>query len=484
MRVAFLSRKSREMAAYGVMSLAGSLRRHGHQVCVVPARDALDACTHPEIARADVVGMSATTGLHRVYVRWARALREAFPEKCLVLGGPHPTFFPEVIHQAPLDGICIGEGEESLPELLTEWQAGLSQPPDGWWIRRDRGRGPVVPGHPRGPVQNLDSLPSPAFDLQYDADARFRRLPIRVFLPTRGCPFRCTYCYNRTLNDRHRAFGPILRHHDPDRILDDIESVLRRWNGRLIWFLDANFVADQRWLEQFAPRYARRIGLPFFCKLRPEQASHRVVRRLVDAGCTAVGVGVESGSERIRRELLGRRASDHAILDACRRLKSHGVKLLTFSMLGLPGESFDDALRTLALNVACGADYAGATIYQPYPGTALAQRCVDEGWFDGDFDALSYSYFAESPLRFASQADRDRITNLQRLFGLAVEFPEVRSRLRRLTARPASLLYRYLFEARHDWVMRRTFHRAFRRSVPRVAGSAAVFDAACRSLSL
>jgi len=252
----------------------------------------------------------------------------------------------------------------------------------------------------------------------------------------------------------------------------------------MVWFLDANFVANRRWLEAFGPRYARRIGLPFFCKLRPEQATVPVVRRLVEAGCTAAGVGIESGSARIRREWLGRRGSDRAILDGCGRLKSHGIKLLPFNMLGLPGESFDDALRTLALNVACGTDYAATTIYQPYPETELARRCVAEGRFDGDFDTLQYSYFAESPLRFSSQRERDRVTNLQRLFSYAVEFPEVRSRIRQLTARPANLLFRYLFEARHDWAMRRGFYRPFRRGVPRRAGSHEQFAAVCRDLGL
>ena len=76
--------------------------------------------------------------------------------------------------------------------------------PAGWWIRRERGRGPVEQGAERGPVRALDALPSPAFDLFYDADPRYRKEPNKSFLATRGCPYRCSYCFNRNLNERNR----------------------------------------------------------------------------------------------------------------------------------------------------------------------------------------------------------------------------------------------------------------------------------------
>jgi radical SAM superfamily enzyme YgiQ (UPF0313 family) len=428
--------------------------------------------------------MSATTGLHRVYVRWARRLRRRFPDKALVLGGPHPTFFPQVVEQAPLDGVCIGEGEESFPEFVDLWKAGLPSVPDGWWIRRDGGRGPVERGRPRPPVRDLDALPAPAFDLFYDAERRYRALPQKAFLATRGCPYRCSYCFNRTLNERYRPYGPLMRARDPDLLVDDILRVRDRWGIRLVWFLDANFVAFGPWFDEFCRVYRRRVGLPFMCKLRPERATERTVRMLVETGCTAVGVGIESGAERLRREVLARPAADAEILAGCRRLKAHGVRILSFSMLGIPGESLDEALRTVALNVACGVDFAAATILQPYPGTEIARWAIEHGHFDGDFDRLSYSYFAPSPFRFPSPEHRDRITNLQRLFSFAVEFPEVRRRVRRLLDLPPNRVFRALFEARHGWAIRHTFYEAFTRFPPRDSGTAEQLARACRDLGI
>jgi radical SAM superfamily enzyme YgiQ (UPF0313 family) len=470
--VAFLALEAEEPLAYGLLSLAAALRQHGHEVSLVSGRQIDVLAERPEVQAADVLAMSATTGLHRIFAAWARALRPRHPDKLMVLGGPHPTFFPQVIDDAPFDGICIGEGEESFPELLDSARAGRLQPVPGWWVRSERGgRGSVLRGPDRAPVMNLDALPPPAFDLFYDpaqgGSTRFAAAPNKIFLATRGCPFRCTYCFNRTLNERHRPWGHLLRAHDPERVADDIQTVREQWGLKLAWFLDANFVADVRWLEAFVPVYRRRIGLPFTCKLRPERATERIVKLLADAGCTGAGVGIESGSESLRRTVLGRAGSNADIMEGCARLRRHGIRILAFNMLGIPGETLEDALRTVAFNVACGVDFAAATILQPYPDTELARRAQAEGIFDGDFDSLEYSYFAPSPFRFSSPEHGQRIANLQRLFSLAVEFPEVRRRLRWLIDRPPARLYQVIFPIFHRRAMRRIFYQAFTPAAPR-----------------
>jgi radical SAM superfamily enzyme YgiQ (UPF0313 family) len=481
--IAFLSLCAEEPLAYGLMVLTASLRQHGHRVSLVQGNRVASILAAPETKAADVLALSATTGLHRVYLRWVHALRARFPDKVIVMGGPHPTFFPQVIEQAPLDGVCVGEGEESFPEFLDLLAAGFPRLPAGWWVRRDQGRGPVEKGEDRGPVRDLDALPSPAFDLFYDSDPRYRDEPNKSFLATRGCPYRCSYCFNRQLNDRYRSYGPRLRTRDPERLCDDIIHVRQRWGTQLVWFLDANFIANLPWLEAFAPIYKRRVGLPVFCKLRPERASERVIRALDQLGCTGVGIGIESGSERIRREVLDRPASDADILAGCRRLKAAGIRIMSFSMLGIPSATFEDELRTLALNVACGVDLAAATILQPYPGTAIASWAEAHGYFDGNTDSLGYSYFDPSPFR-CSAADRDRITNLQRLFSYAVEFPEVRRHIRWLIERAPNRLYRFLFKTRQTQGIRQGFYRAFTRDRAVDAGTAEHLLRACRDLRI
>ena len=484
MKVTFLSLRADEPLAYGLMALTATLRAGGHEVALVQGND-LATVANAEATRAgDVLAMSATTGLHRIYLAWTKHLRDAFPDKLIVMGGPHPTFFPQVVGQAPFDGVCVGEGEESFPEFLELAGSGFPRVPAGWWIRRQRGRGPVEPGLERGPVQQLDDLPSPAFDLFYDADPRYRKEPNKSFLATRGCPYRCSYCFNRNLNERNRQYGPLLRARDPERLCDDILAVRERWGMGLCWFLDANFTANLPWLEAFTAVYRRRVSVPVFCKLRPERATERVVRLLVELGCTGVGIGIESGSERLRNEVLCRPARDADILAGCRRLKAAGIRIMSFSMLGIPGATLEDELRTVALNVACGVDLAAATILQPYPGTAIAAWAEAHGHFDGDYDRLGYSYFDPSPFRFPCPRARDRVTNLQRLFSYAVEFPEVRGHIRWLIEREPNRLYHFLFKTRQTRGLRQDFYRAFARGPAVNAGTAEHLLRACRDLRL
>jgi len=102
-KIAFLSLEASEPLAYGLMVLSASLRAHGHACALVQARNVEAVIADPTTANADVLALSATTGLHRVYLAWAKALRGRFPDKIIVLGGPHATFYPRAIELAPLD---------------------------------------------------------------------------------------------------------------------------------------------------------------------------------------------------------------------------------------------------------------------------------------------------------------------------------------------------------------------------------------------
>jgi radical SAM superfamily enzyme YgiQ (UPF0313 family) len=187
-KVTFLSLRADEPLAYGLMVLAATLRQRGHEVALVQGNDLATVANAEKTRTADVLAMSATTGLHRIYLAWTRHLRAAFPDKLIVMGGPHPTFFPQVVGQAPLDGVCVGEGEESFPEFLDFASSGFPRVPAGWWIRRERGRGPVEQGMERGPVRDLDALPSPALTSSTTPIPATGRSPTSLSWPRGGAP--------------------------------------------------------------------------------------------------------------------------------------------------------------------------------------------------------------------------------------------------------------------------------------------------------
>ncbi|MBW2455130.1 MAG: B12-binding domain-containing radical SAM protein [Deltaproteobacteria bacterium] len=453
MRVTFATLRASEVVSFGVMYLSAVLKQAGHSVRLVAADDAAELSAQLRRCPPEVVAFSVTTGLHGTYLAWARAAKRAL-NVITLFGGPHPTFFPEMIRQPEVDGIVMGEGEHSLPELLDAFQARDGRVVAGAHYRLD---GEVICGPLRPPPQDLDELPLPDRALYFDRDRHHRTFPVRSLLASRGCPYRCSYCFNGTLLDMYRGQSKVVRLRSPAAVIDEIHTLRRQWPTDKLWFLDANFAVSHDWVAELCDRLARQVKLPFYCKVRPNVVDDRLAQTLARGGCTGVGMGIECGDDELREQVLQRNVSRAQILEACRKLRSRGIAVMSFNMVGLPGETYRMARSTVDLNVEAGVDYAMTMVFQPYPRTRLTDYAIEQGLFDGDFDLLEDNYYASTPLRQLRDGDADRVENLQRLFALAVEFPDVRRVLDRLVERRASRLYAKLFELWH----RHCFYRRF-----------------------
>ena len=449
-----------EIISFGYMYLSAILKRRGFPVRLILAKNSSDFLRRFREHPTPIVAFGVTTGLHRYYLGWARMLRSAGSPHA-VFGGPHPTYFPDFVREEGVDAVCIGEAEESFPEYLEAFAEEMGPPRSpvaGWCHKRG---GEILDGGIRPPVKDLDALPSPDWELFFDANPLLAGHHVKSFLATRGCPYRCTYCFNREWNARYKGQARVIRVRDPGLVVEEIDRVRRRWGLRIVWFLDANFACNVKWLKAFLPLYRRKIGLPFFCKVRPNVVSDELAAFLVEHGMTSVGIGIESGNDRMRNEVLERGISREQILGACRAFGKRGVLIMGFNMIGLPGEDYAMAKETLALNVEGGIDYAMTMLLQPFPGTEIARRAQAMGLFDGNFDDMSPSYFSPSPIRFPSPREKRRIVNLQRLFALSVAFPEVRRFIDTLVEAPENRFYVELFKTFNLRAFRRHFYRAY-----------------------
>jgi len=459
MRIALASLACSNVVPLGMLYVASALRRAGHVVqwCEVPNGAALVASLRE--LRSEAVGFGATTGMHAEYLRWAREVKRVLGIPTF-MGGPHPTFVPWIVEDGGLDAICLGEAEESVVELVSRLRGGLDGGAiAGVWFKRGDGR--VEAGPLRPPVADPEDLPIPAYDLIYDGVPAKGAYPVKPFLASRGCAHHCTYCGNSGYLALYGGETEPVRRRKSASVVEEIRLVQRRWGLDRVWLADASLLDDATWAQDLVGRIRREVGRPFFCKVRADHVDARAARMLAQAGCSAVGVGVESGSDRLRRRVLGRRMSNEAIISACRYLHEEGIRVLTFNMVGIPTETFEEALDTVDLNIACGADFAEATLLQPYPGTAIARWAMRKGHFDGDFDVVDYSYLSTSPFRYEDTRERDRLERLQKLLGLAVEFPEVRAVLPWLVDWPAPRLHDALFRIWYRWGFGTRIHGVF-----------------------
>ncbi|NOZ29256.1 MAG: B12-binding domain-containing radical SAM protein [Chloroflexi bacterium] len=452
-RILFVLRKI-DYEPQGIMQLAAVLKAAGHEV-------GLTAASHEDPVKAavrfrpDVLAYSVFTGSQREYLALNARLKEA-TGAISVFGGPHPTFFPEFIEEDGVDILCIGEGERPLCDLADALARGspITDIPNLWVKQNGQiHRNPVRPL-----IGDLDALPLPDRELVYRKDRFTRESGLKHFVASRGCPYQCTFCFNQAMTEIYGPPWRRVRRRSVDHVLEEIDQVRSRYPLAFVVFLDDLFIVPRDWLEEFARVYPRRIGLPFFCNVRANLVDEDLVRLLKSAGCVSVGMGIETGDDRLRNLVLKRHLSRDQIIRAADLIHDAGIALITTNMLGLPTGTLADDFKTLELNIACRAQYANAFLYQPYPRTELGEFARKAGLLDESVDAISTSAWDRSILHFPSPRHRRMTENLVRLFALAVAFPRLTAWLRALIALPRNPVYWLAYKLWKGYAIKRWIH--------------------------
>ncbi|MBW2256547.1 MAG: MBL fold metallo-hydrolase [Deltaproteobacteria bacterium] len=448
LRVLFL--QSLPIPRPGVMQLAAVLQQAGHLCRVMVVSAEKDPVGTARRWEPQLLALSCMTGEHREMLQLAAKLRAAIPGLVVAMGGPHPTAWPQVLEHPALDIICRGEGEEALVELVERLAAGAEVTEiANLWVKTDGGvrRNPMRP-----PIQDLDRLPFFAREVYPDSKLSSGH---PMVLTGRGCPFDCAFCVNPTLRKLYGlSKSEYARRRSPESVLEELEELMARHSVQVVEFIDDTFTLDHRWLRAFLPEYRQRIGRPFVCDVRADTLDAQTVRALREAGCTAVRMGVESGSERIRQQVLRKNLSTAAIRRANRLVKSEGIRLMTYNVVGVPGESLDEALETLCLNRELRPDYAWCGLLQPFPGTAIRDTARACGLLpnDSDIDHFPQSFFTVSLL---NTAERPAMESLQRLFDLFVRVPLPLLAVRAILRSPPTRLHDFLFKLSYAGYVRK-----------------------------
>ncbi|OGF11899.1 MAG: hypothetical protein A2W00_03060 [Candidatus Eisenbacteria bacterium RBG_16_71_46] len=415
--------------SYGVASLAAVLRRDGHEVellHLVEASAAEEFQDRVRAARPDLVAFSANSHYARrlrAWAAWARAASDA----PAAVGGIHATLAPEDVATIPeVDFVCVGEGEDALSELCRALERGTDPGAiPNLWVRRGT---EFTRNAPRPVQHDLDALPDPdlsVFDVQH-------LYPVRqgtfTYLMSRGCAYGCTYCCVHTLRRIAPRRGRYWRFLSPQRAADQLARLIARHSpeARDVSFVDAILYPDREWLAAFAPLYRRRVGLPFSCNMRADLIDGPSAALLREMGCRIVRLGVESGDERMTRDVLRRSLDIEDIRRAFAVLREHGIQRWSYNMVGLPTETLRTALKTVRLNAQIDPDLALAFIFYPYPGTELHRLCGTSGYLtEREFDhyqvdvAIRMPQFARPDILFVHRFFR----RLVRVYGFSRRLP-------------------------------------------------------------
>jgi len=363
----------------GVLYLASAVRaRLGFKPEVLD----LSFCSNP---RAEIqsrlaqknyewVGISAMVTMAKAASEIASLVRQIQPRARLILGGPHPTTLPEKCAVGPYDFLVLGEAEETLVQLL---QKGRGDDVPGLWFRED---GNWMKNAPRPAIENIDSIPFPAFDLidlehykrlWFQLDTIGRPVSGVSILATRGCPFQCSFC-QPTLE---KLFGKKLRKRSPENIVAELAWLKDRFKIQGFVFLDDTLVADRGWTRQLAEKLiAANLGLVFGCNMRAELVDEQMLRLLSEAGLRKIYLGIESFTDRIRQQVLNKKISREEIENAVALARKAGLKVQGYFMVGAPGETREEVKKTIAYGRKLDLDDLTINITTPLPGTYLHQQ--------------------------------------------------------------------------------------------------------------
>ena len=345
---------------------------------------------------------------------WARgAVQLCPPDAPSVLIGTAATFDHGIVDRVGAWGALAGELDVCTPALIDALESGapLGSVPALVW-RDDAGQ---LQRNPWGEPPDLDALPLPDRALYYETYPFMGRFPWKRFVTGRGCVHSCGFCYLPPLRDGYGGQRATVRRKSVDRVIAEILSVRARWPLTHIHFADDLFAPSRLWLEELADRYPREVGIPFSANTSPETVTETNARLLAAAGARIVGIGLETGIEANRVELLGRPTRDTAIRAAAQRLKANGIHLLTFNMIANPGEPFDDALETLRLNQELGTDFPRVNLAYPAPESLLERLMLDRG-----MELLSPDTHRRQELKaWCADGDPTPFEALTRLFRLA-----------------------------------------------------------------
>ena len=319
-----------------------------------------------------VVGFStyqATIERARFY---ACFIKKFFPKIKIVFGGPQVTFMPAQALEdlGYVDILARGEGEIITFELLRclKEGKGLDTVPGIAFL--DDGKiydKPVLFSE-----MPLDNYPSPYLSNILD----IRGKGAAILFTSRGCPFNCKFCYTPP------AFNRTVRFHSIDRVLEEIEYILRL-GIRRIWFADPNFSFLRDRLEIFLDELIRRRWpISFWCQTRCDLVDKDLLKKLKRAGAEVVAYGLESASDKVLKA-VNKKLDLKRLSQVIKLTQQVGLKVELFSIYGLPEETFKEAYKTIKFvkdhNIPIEGNSSSQQL-QLYFGTELCSHYREYGF--------------------------------------------------------------------------------------------------------
>lgn len=418
----------------GLLYIAAVLKKDGYEVKVLDAfienyglRE-IEGCIkdfNPEI-----VGITCLTSTGFLTYQIGKMIKSKYPNVKVVLGNIHASIFSTAFLENRIADIIVhGEGEQTMLELVkTIEQKKSLQDVLGisWWDGKK-----VVDNSRRDLIKDLDSIPMPARDIVDSSRYSVENLSNFIYVnnsnklmkqmfTSRGCVFQCKFC---VVHQQH-----CYRCHSPERVLEEMELLVNKYNAGYIFIMDSLFIANKRRVIEICKGIRKKkMKFKWGCEGHVKLVDKELLDYMEKAGCYEIHFGIESGVQRLL-DNVNKGTTLEQIIRAVKLVKETKIKVSGLFMLGLPGETYQDSLKTIKFACSLPLDFAQFSITVPYPGSQLFNELSRLGKIktgllkDGTIDPSvwerfsAYSSFTKrKPIYFPEQMSVAELKRVQKM---------------------------------------------------------------------
>ena len=330
----------------------------------------------------DIIAFSTLTSNYQWALEMASKIKRRMRTP-IIFGGFHATLVPDIVLRNDcVNMVCIGEGEKAFAELLKNWKTEKRYETKNIWFKR---RKRIIKNGLMPLIQDLDSLPFP------DKEMFYKELPgdysrHSSIITSRGCPYACSYCGNNALRKIYSGKGCYVRQRSVGNVIQELVVMKGEYHTNYVFFMDDVFGMRIGWLREFMKRYKSEVGLPFSCfghfKLHNEES----LSMLKSGGCRLLMFGLQSGSERIRENILNRHEKNsdvERVSEICHRLN---IRFSVDHIINIPTETEEDILESLRLYNKIRPNVVNIYGLLYFPKTEIIDKAKDAGILNKDID--------------------------------------------------------------------------------------------------
>lgn len=358
-------------------------------------------CQYLDEFQPDIVGVSGLfTSMFNQVREVSEIIKAIRPQALLVVGGNVSTNCHEELfkYNPYVDAACFSEGEIPMLNLINAVdQQALLDSHQAWITRKKYQNG--FHAHALY-VENLDDIPLLDFNLLdlelYDTRCRNnnpfhnngrggKRLP---FISSRGCPFKCVFCAAGSLS------GTKMRYISPKRFLEDVRNAVEKFGLTKIVINDDQALLRKDRMKKILSGLAEmNLILEFPSGLNVKFIDPELARLFKSAGLEIANLAIESGSERVLKEIIDKPMKVKDVRPAVNMLRDNGLLVHGFFIFGFLGETAEDRQATVDMIKDAGIDWANIYAAAPIRGSRLYDICVEKGFITDDSDILSANIY-------------------------------------------------------------------------------------------